>query len=246
MARTISLGSLTFIELLPPVIARLATAVGFETVGLRAIGGARPGDIDFSLIHDSGLRAATRRALSEGGLRVLDVEGFRITANWSSKEGLENMRRLIDVAVDFDASRLLVFSEIHDQTSNEDAFAQLTAFAAGSGVVPGLEFAAWSGVSSLAQAREVVGHSANEGGIVVDALHLSRTGGTPEDVALVDDVAYLQLSDAPMDAPLALSGRRAESRDRRLPGEGDLPLTALLSAIPPHVPISVALDDAIG
>jgi sugar phosphate isomerase/epimerase len=78
------------------------------------------------------------------------------------------------------------------------------------------------------------------GGILVDALHLARSGGQPDDLADVPPalLPYLQLADAPTDAPDDLYEEAVHGR--LLPGDGQLPLAALLAAVP-GVPVSLEL-----
>ena len=81
-------------------------------------------------------------------------------------------------------------------------------------------------------------------GMAATALHLARSGGTPEDLIGLEPrlLPYLQIADAlaePVDPSLA--GLREEAlHGRLLPGEGDLPLAALVAAVP-DVPLSVEM-----
>jgi sugar phosphate isomerase/epimerase len=54
-------------------------------------------------------------------------------------------------------------------------------------------------VRTLSDAAVLVGESG--GGIIIDPLHLQRSGGTPADVRSLDPklIAYCQLCDAPLD-----------------------------------------------
>lgn len=243
-AREVSLGSLTFVDRSTPQIVDIAAAAGYRSVGLRVTGGARRGDPEFSLVHDERLRVETSRRLLASGLTVLDAEGLRITDEFDPARDADDMRRLIDVAHELGATRLLVFSDVDDDARNTDAFGLVCELSRGSGIVPGLEFAAWAGVDSLERACAVVRAADGGGGIVVDSLHLSRTEGTPEAVvALATPVAYLQLSDAPGLPPASVADKRRESRLRLLPGDGELPLAQLVAAVDPSVPISVEVPN---
>ena len=52
-------------------------------------------------------------------------------------------------------------------------------------------------------------------------------------------LGYVQLCDAPLAAP-AGEAAGSEARDGRLlPGDGELPLTALLAAVPPGMPVAI-------
>ena len=91
---------------------------------------------------------------------------------------------------------------------------------------------------------EEVGHP--NGAVLVDTLHLARSGGIAGRTRGVSPrlLPYLQVADAPAEPP----ARRGELRDealhgRLLPGEGALPLDAALAAVP-GVPLSLELRSA--
>ena len=81
------------------------------------------------------------------------------------------------------------------------------------------------------------------GGILVDTLHLERTGACATDLRDVDPglMPYLQLCDAT--ATLVDESPEGLLEDalylRRLPGEGDLPLREVLAEVDPLLPLSL-------
>ena len=77
--------------------------------------------------------------------------------------------------------------------------------------------------------------------VLVDALHLARSGGPPTDLRLLDPrrIGVVQLCDAPAAGPPPKQ-LRDESVNRRLyPGDGQLPLDALLEALPSGIVIEI-------
>jgi sugar phosphate isomerase/epimerase len=78
--------------------------------------------------------------------------------------------------------------------------------------------------------------------VLVDALHFSRSGGTPADIASVEPslFRYAQICDAAPDMPADVPGLIREARTGRLlPGDGVLPLVALVRALPGTATLSV-------
>src|SRR5262249_26517959 len=106
-----------------------------------------------------------------------------------------------------------------------------------------LEFAIYTGVRTLADAVRVVKKSGRaNASVLVDALHFSRSGGWPSDIAGVDAslFRYAQICDAAAVIPRESSALIREARGGRLlPGEGGLPLRELVAALPAAIPLAV-------
>jgi sugar phosphate isomerase/epimerase len=102
----------------------------------------------------------------------------------------------------------------------------------------------FSSVRTLSDAVRVVDRTAHPAAaILVDALHLQRSGATPGDIAALPAtlLPYAQLCDDPFEpilppAEIALSEARA---GRILPGDGELPLRRLIDALPADASLSV-------
>ncbi len=78
-------------------------------------------------------------------------------------------------------------------------------------------------------------------GFGICPMHLVRSGGTAADIAALDPriLLYGQINDG---HGLHVSAAYFEEvHDRELPGDGDFPLHAILSALPPAVPLEVKI-----
>jgi len=105
-----------------------------------------------------------------------------------------------------------------------------------------LEFIPFCQTRTVADALRVV-RAADQpnAGILVDALHVVRSGASVDDLRNLDSgmLDYWQLCDAALDRP-ADGDLRTEARARRFyPGEGQLPLASMLAAMPRDSAISV-------
>jgi sugar phosphate isomerase/epimerase len=104
------------------------------------------------------------------------------------------------------------------------------------------------GVRTLGEAMSIVERVARpEVGILVDNLHLARSGGTVDELANLGThlFPYVQMCDA---SGQPVDGSRAGLLDealhhRRLPGAGELALDAFLVAVP-QVPVSFEIRSA--
>lgn len=151
----------------------------------------------------------------------------------------------LEVSARLGARNVLVMSAEPEEARTLERFCELCDRAAGYGLHACLEFAIYTGVRTLAQAADVVARSKrSNASVLVDALHVSRSGGIPTHIARVDPslFRYAQICDASADMPGPgdTPGLIREARTGRLlPGEGVLPLAELVAALPDTVPLAV-------
>ena len=216
----------------PQITARAAAAAGFDATGIW---------VD----RDTWTDATTRemRAILNGeGLPALDAEVIWLMPGAPD----DHHRRVIDIARALGAPNVLVVSSDPDDAATAAKLRLLCEHGEGA-VRVSLEFALFTEVKSIAQAAAIlraVDHPA--AAMLIDPLHLARSGGAPADVAALPRawLPYAQFCDA---GPLTFdtADRNAiieEAVDRRLQvGEGELPLAEVLAALPDAVPLSIEL-----
>jgi len=177
-----------------------------------------------------------RRRLDDTGLVALDLEPI-IPAPDTPDHG----ERLLEAAAGIGARFVLFTSRLPDLSATAARFAELCSVAAPLGVHLVCEFLPIFPLRSLAMAAQVVEpHDPSVAGILIDNLHLSRSGGTVAEVATLNParLPYLQIADAPAPAPTEPMALLDEAiNGRLLPWEGALPIDELLAAVP-HVPLS--------
>jgi sugar phosphate isomerase/epimerase len=80
--------------------------------------------------------------------------------------------------------------------------------------------------------------------VLIDLLHLVRTGGTVADVASIDAdrLPYVQLCDAPHLPPEDLYTEAIDGR--LLTGDGELPIVELVDVLPAHTALSMEIRSA--
>jgi sugar phosphate isomerase/epimerase len=155
--------------------------------------------------------------------------------------------RIVDIAAEIGAANLLVVSSDPEPGATADKLAALVDHAATAGIRVSLEFGAFTEIKSLAMALDVLERTGrSNAGVLIDPLHLSRTGGVPADLAAVPPgrFAYAQYCDATATGPSVADVKAIidEAVDGRLlPGEGALPLAALLDVLPAGIPLSIEL-----
>ncbi|MFG1923305.1 hypothetical protein [Cryptosporangium sp. NPDC048952] len=103
-----------------------------------------------------------------------------------------------------------------------------------------MEFARSSTVTDLPTALEAVRQVGRpEFTMLIDTMHVARSGHSAAKLAGLEPgvVGYVHLADSSLRQ--RNTRYRDDSIDRSVPGEGELPLTDLLLALPPVLPISV-------
>lgn len=191
----------------------------------------------------SATAADVRARTADAGVVVLDVEVIWLKPGADDPDHF----RIIDAGVAIGARNVLVVSSDPDHGAAAAKFARLCDHAAAGGMRASLEFAYFTDVHSIAAACAILDATGRaDAGLLIDPLHLARTGGTPGDVAKVasERFAYAQFCDAAATGPGAddVPAIIHEALDLRLDiGKGDLPLADLLDALPDGLPLSIEL-----
>ncbi|HKT90618.1 MAG TPA: sugar phosphate isomerase/epimerase [Paraburkholderia sp.] len=239
-ARPLAAAHLTALEYAPAQWVRLAAKAGFSGVGLR-LHAATPGGVAYPMPTGSDAHRELRATLAGEGVAMLDVEFVPIVPDLDPRSFVS----LFETAASLGASCISVSGDDPDQGRLADNLATFAVLAKPFGLRIDLEFMRWRHVGTLAQARAAVERAAQPNvALVIDALHLSRAGSTPDDVAAMPpgSIGFVQLCDAPTALPANDDDAIREARTARLaPGDGALPLDALLRAVPPDVALSVEM-----
>jgi len=238
----LSLAHFTVVEADPITLIEAAQAAGYDAIGLRIVP-PFPTDHIVLVIGDPNMIRSIKRRLMETDIRVLDVEAIWLSAE-SDVAALESA---LDVAVELGAKNVIVAGNDPDRGRLAENLSRLCAVANLRGVRVMLEFIPYSHIRSLAQAVALLAEvGPANAGVLVDALHLSRSGGSPADLAQYDPAlfSYMHLCDAPA-IPPGPEGVRPEAREGRLyPGEGGLWLADFIRAFPRDTPIAVEAPSA--
>ena len=187
-----------------------------------------------------------RDRIADAGLIALDIEVIWL------KPGPDDPAHFaaIDAGAAIGARNVLVVSSEPEPGRTAEKLQRLSDHAAAAEMRVCVEFAAFTTVGNLQSALSILDQSGCEAvGLLIDPLHLARTGGTPADLAVIDAsrFPYAQFCDAPAHGPPPsdIAAIIHEALDLRLmPGAGQLPLTQLLAVLPRNVPLSVELRSA--
>lgn len=238
MSRPVSLAALTVLELTPPEMVTCAAEAGFSHVGIRLIP-ATPTEPQHDIVGDTPLLREVERRLADTGVKVLDVEIFRL----KPETRVADFEAAFATAARLGASELLVAGNDPDESRLIDTFAALCDLAGSYGLGASLEFMPWTDAKDLQQAARIVDAvQRDNAGVLIDPFHLSRSRSRIEDIAAVPPSRwhFMQFCDVPAALPPTMDAILAEARAERLfPGEGGLDLLGLLRAVPADIPLSI-------
>ncbi len=230
--RTLSLAAGVVQEFPPERAVYAAHSAGFNAVGIWC---------DAS-VWSAVTTREVRNALADTGLIALDLEVVWLQPG----EPPDKHDRVVDLALEIGARNLLCVSMEPQPLLSMRRFERLCRRSEQGELRIALEFLALSEIRSLQEALAVVegvGHPA--GAVLVDNLHLARSGGSPGDLRAVDPglLSYLQLCDASLEPPGDSVEELMEDalHQRQLPGEGELPLREVLAAVDPELPLSLEI-----
>jgi sugar phosphate isomerase/epimerase len=244
----LGLAHFSVIQVPPLELVGLAASTGYSSIGLR-LHPAFPGAPFYEVRAGSTTSTQMRQRLGDAGIRVYDIEFVTVGPDFVPA----SLARILEDASALGARRLSVCGDDADRGRLIANFAALCGLADQFGMGVDLECMAWRRVASIDAALEVVLCAAQpNAGLLIDALHLARTGGTPHDLRRIPApfMRSAQLCDAGARVPATHDAMIQEARSGRLPpGQGTLPLRELIAELPCGTTLSVEVpmkesDDA--
>jgi sugar phosphate isomerase/epimerase len=230
--RSIGLAALTALELPSEELISVAAEAGYDCVGLRLIPVAGQ-----PYMHPLNVPAIEKR-LADTGLRVLDVEVFRLDPTTE----LAAFEPTLEICQRLGATDLLSHGADPDEKRLADTVARFSELAARYGLHVNIEPMPWVDISTVSKARRVL--SKSNSAVLVDAIHFFRAENSFADLKDLP-ARYIQLCDARAERPSDVQEIIRQARgDRLMPGDGGLDLSGLLRALPPDLPLSLEIPYA--
>lgn len=191
----------------------------------------------FSLKDDAALRRGVVARMRQRGVAASLGDGFLVLPNTETRLFSADL----DVLAELGVPRINVVSLDPDLDRTFDQFAALTELAAERSIqtlvepVPGLTV---GDLPTALAAREYVGRP--DFRLLIDTMHLVRSGFGAADLAAIDPeyIGYAQLNDTTLQPRLDNYMEEAMF-ERMVPGEGELPLSDLLSVLPSDIVLEI-------
>jgi sugar phosphate isomerase/epimerase len=193
-------------------------------------------------VTDRTMRAALRQQMREAGVSLANIECFNLTQDVKP----EDFRAGLECGQYLGArSATAILWENSNRTDALAKFCTLCDMAAEYRIAVNLEFfTSCASMNSLGDALAFVTDAGRpNAGIVIDLLHLMRTGAGIAGLRALDParVGWVQLCDAPAEVTDPATLLAEASSERLYPGEGALPVRAFIEAIPPDAVVGLEM-----
>ena len=229
---TLSLDCLTLPDVTPVDLFAVARDAGYAAVSLWV----QPPALYPPMLAVGAMTPAIKRAIAESGVKLGNLEVFNLNTN----APVADFERVLAFGAELGAGSA---TAINFGTPRDDMAERLAAFhvlCAQYGLAAFLEPISMGAIRTVQEGVDLAEAAGIDVRMVIDCLHLMRTGTTPESLTRIpaDRIGYIQLCDGP--AQMAEEDIGPESVANRLyPGKGGFPLVAYLQALPAGVPIGV-------
>lgn len=225
---------------LPPVeFVDVAADLGcrFITVFVQNFAALPLGYPPFSLKDDSRLRADLLAAMDHRGVGISLGDGFLVLPG----ADMRSFGRDLDLMAELRVPRINVVSLDPDLERTVDQIGALAELAAQRQIETVIEPVPGLTIGDLPTALTVLQHvSRPDVRLLIDTMHLVRSGSGAADLCTVaaEQIGYAQLCDTTL-APQAGNYAEEAMFERMVPGEGELPLSEILAALPDDIVIGL-------
>lgn len=221
----------------------IAARAGFDFVSMVLQSPAPMLPVD-PIVRDVTLRREAIAAMKTAGIRMHNIECFNLRPDARFEEFAEALA----VGQELGArSATAIAMPNGDRADLLAKFRGLCDMAAEMGIRVNVEFFAMSpDMCSLDMAVAFVRDSGRaNAGVMIDVLHLIRTGSSVEAMRLIDPdlIGGCQICDGPLLADSATVADEAGA-NRLVPGVGEFPLRAFIAALPADMVIGVEVPQA--
>jgi sugar phosphate isomerase/epimerase len=184
----------------------------------------------FSLRDDATLRSDLLAVMADRGVSMSLGEGLLIAPGVDVRSYATDL----DIMAELCIPRINTVSLEPDRARTFDQLAALTALAADRGIATCIEPVVGLSIADLATALAAVEYvGGDDVSLLIDTMHVARFGAVADDLRSLpaERIGYIQLSDTMLQPRMANYAEEAIF-ERLPPGEGELPLAAMLAALP--------------
>jgi sugar phosphate isomerase/epimerase len=193
----------------------------------------------YPLMRDRRLMTATKAAMDDTGVGVLDIEFVRISPDIN----VADLEPFISAGAELRAKYVITAPYDPDLARLADRLGAVEDLAARYGLHALLEFFPWTVVPNFSAALAVVQATGRaDMGVLIDTLHFNRSNSSVEQLAQCPKarLPFVHVADAPVQERYTMDELLNTARAERLPpGEGGIDLRGILNQMPGGLPIAL-------
>ena len=240
MTHELVLAPTTLADTPPLEYVEAGVAAGYDAIGLRLV--RSPAMPYHPVLGDAPLIRAIKARLADARLAVLDIFSCYLQPTTDT----EVFAPALELGAELGGRYVLVMGDDPDPARLRDNFGRFCALAGRFGLSAAIEFAPTRPLATLAQSVALIADTGVANAVMcLDPLNLLRGGGDASSLRGLDArlFPYAQITDGvlgPGEPDPARVGHLGPA-ERRMLGEGVVPLREILAALPPDLPLSVEL-----
>lgn len=234
--KTISLDCLTLPDVSPIELFGIAAEAGFTSASLWV----QPPALFPTMLASPDMMADIGRAIADSGIAPGNLEVF----NLNVAGPIEDYERTLAFGAQLGAKSATAINFGIARPDIAERLAAFHALCSRYGLKTYLEPISMGATRTLREGEDLITEAGVDAQLVVDCLHLARTGTLPDSISTIapGHIGYVQICDGP--AVIADDAIELEAVANRLyPGEGDFPLVNFLKAVPAHAPLGVEIPN---
>lgn len=222
-----------------------AIDAGYDAVGLRLH--KSPGLPFHPVVGNAALIAEIKAMLKGAGMPVFDV----FSCYLEPETKMSDFTASLALGAELGGRYIMVMGNDPDYARMRDNFGLFCDEAARFGLTPTIEFVPTRPLCTMSMAIKMIKESGRRNGtICLDPMHFVRTGGTGAEIGSYGAkyFPYTQLNDGvlfPGEPNPADFGKMRQGQ-RKMLGEGDVPLYEYLDALPAELPLSIEIPIELG
>jgi sugar phosphate isomerase/epimerase len=234
---SLSLDCLTLSDASPVELIRVAAKAGFSSVSLWV----QPPAITETMLARPEMRSDIAHASSDYGIAIGNLEVF----NLNGDEDVDSFADTLAFGASLGATSATAIDFGPHREDMPERLARFHSLCARFGLRAYFEPISMGTTRTLEEGARLIEAAGVGAKLVVDLLHLVRTGGTPETISSIaaERIAYVQLCDGPLHVPEEQLAEEATAQ-RLYPGEGEFPLVDCLRHIPGHAMLGLETPSA--
>jgi len=230
--KPLSLDCLTILEVPVADMIRIAADAGYSLVSVWVQEPVLPGGV----VAVPGMAADIKRAMKETGVSVGNLEVF----NLNTTDPIAAYRPALEFGASLGGRTATCINYGAPRDDIADRFAAFHELAGSFGLKALVEPISMGVMRTIQDGIDLIDKAGVDSGVVVDCVHLIRTGSSARDIAGADPrrIAYVQICDGVLNLPEDKIGLEGTA-ERLYPGEGEFPLVDILRAAPPSATLAL-------